>query len=117
MIKKRSINTHPVRPKFSDLRAEMGTYLDDGRASDDGVVSNLALAASKDDVGLSGEASRDLKGVASADGSGLDEGRAGDSDEGSVELGALGDDLVVLYGRRSTMLANCQHTIMMISSR
>lgn len=86
-----------MRSKFSDLKAGRGTYLDDGRSSDDGIVSDLALAASKDDVSLSGEASGDLEGVAAADRSSLDEGRAGDSDEGSVDLGALGDDLVVLW--------------------
>ena len=96
IIKRKSGRTHLVRYTICDPRAGEKTYLDNGRAGDDGVVGDLALASSKDDVGLSGETLGDLERVASADGLGLDEGRTSDSDEGSVELGTLSDNIVVL---------------------
>lgn len=69
--------------------------LNDGGASSDGVVVDGVLAAGEDGVGLAGEALGDLDHEATLDGLGLDEGGAGDGNEGGVDggiaVGALED--------------------------
>lgn len=65
-------------------------YLNDGRAGGDGVVSDSLVAASQDNVGLAGETLGDLNSEATLDRGSLDEGGAGDGNEGSVDLLAFG---------------------------
>lgn len=73
-------------------------YLNDGRSSSDGVVSDRLVAASKDDVSLARKAAGYGHSKASIDRHGFNKRRSGDGNEGSINLIAIGGlDNVVLH--------------------
>ena len=69
---------------YKHLRERVGD-LDDGRAGDDGVVGDDLVATGENDVALAVDTGGHHDGVASVDGGGGAEDRAGNGDEGSVE--------------------------------
>ena len=79
------------------LGANGASDLDDGWAGSDGVVVDGVVAGSQDSVGLAGKALGDLDGETTADGSGGNEGRAGNGNESSVD-GATGRGNEVVAG-------------------
>lgn len=65
------------------------TYLNDSRTGSDGLIGDALVAASKHNVGLTSESLRNLNREATVDDLCLDECGASDSNESSIDLGAL----------------------------
>jgi hypothetical protein len=88
-----SAHLSPTKPKKA---AHLEGNLNNGGASDDGVVSSSSVARSEHDVALTSKVLGDNDLKATVDLLGVDERGAGDGNEGSVDL-AL--DLVALGGK------------------
>jgi hypothetical protein len=76
--------------------ADARTYLNDGRSSSNGIVSDTLVAASQDNICLASEALGNRNRETTLDGFGLDEGRASDSNERGVNLTAVRCDKSVV---------------------
>ena len=73
-------------------------YLNDSRASSDGVVSDGLVATGQDNIGLTGDTLRHHNAEATVDSGSRDEDRAGNGDESTVQLAHAVDGLENVAG-------------------
>lgn len=66
------------------------TYLNDCRTSSDGVIGDILVTASENNVGLAGKAFGDGDGVTTVNSSGWDKGGSSHGNESTIDLLAIG---------------------------